>query len=125
MFTWKNNYWKKPRCTSCTNRLNIGEIFPFVIEENTIMRNEMETVIKEKFRILALKTRYERGFTQNEMSRLLVMSERSYEDLESGRSGCSALTTILLLMEVDNPIDFLNDLRKQLKEAYEIAGESV
>lgn len=89
------------------------------------MRSEMETVLKEKFRVLALKIRYERDLTQNEMSSLLVMSERSYEDLERGRSGCSALTAILLLMEIDDPITFLNDLRKKLKEAYEMTGASV
>lgn len=64
----------------------------------------MEAILKEVFRELALKTRYERGLTQSKMSRALVMSERSYEDIERGKTGCGALTVVLLLMEIDNPI---------------------
>ena len=89
------------------------------------MRNEMEAILKEVFRELALKIRYERGLTQNKMSRALVMSERSYEDIERGKAGCGTLTVVLLLMEIDNPIFFLNDLRKKLEEAYEVAGALV
>ena len=89
------------------------------------MRNEMEAILKEAFRELALKTRYERGLTQNKMSRALVMSERSYEDIERGKTGCGALTAVLLLMEIDNPILFLNSLRRKLEKAYEMAGAPV
>ena len=89
------------------------------------MRNEMEAVLKEVFRELALKTRYERGLTQNIMSRALVMSERSYEDIERGKTSCGALTVVLLLMEIDNPIFFLDELRKKLEKAYEMAGAPV
>ncbi len=35
------------------------------------------------------------------------MSERSYEDIERGKTGYGALTVVLLLMEIDNPIFFL------------------
>lgn len=89
------------------------------------MRNEMEAVLKETFRELALKTRYERGLTQGKMSSALVMSHRSYEDIERGHSGCGALTIVLLLMEIDNPIFFLNDLKIKLEKAYEMAGVPV
>lgn len=89
------------------------------------MRNEMEAVLKEAFKELALKTRYERGLTQNKMSRALVMSERSYEDIERGKTGCGALTVVLLLMEIDNPKCFLDDLRNKLEKAYEMAGAPV
>ena len=89
------------------------------------MRNKMEAVLKEAFRELALKTRYERGLTQSKMSRALVMSDRSYEDIERGQSGCGALTIVLLLMEIDNPIFFLDDLRIKLEKAYETAGVPV
>ena len=83
--------------------------------ENDFMRNEMETALKETFRELTLKTRYKRGFTQSKMSRALVMSERSYEDIERGKTGCGVLTAVLLLMEIDNPIDFINNLKVQLE----------
>lgn len=86
------------------------------------MRNEMEMVLKQKFRNLALKIRYEQGLTQSEMSKALVMSERSYEDIERGKSGCGALTIVLLLMKVDNPLIVLDDLRMKLEKAYDMAG---
>lgn len=89
------------------------------------MRNEMEAILKEAFKELALKTRYERGLTQNKMSKALVMSERSYEDIERGKTGCGALTVVLLLMEIDDPILFLNSLKKKLEKAYEMAGAPV
>lgn len=86
------------------------------------MRNEMEAILKETFRDLALKIRYEQGFTQSKMSRALVMSERSYEDIERGQSGCGALTIILLLMKVENPLTVLDELKLELEKAYEKAG---
>ena len=86
------------------------------------MRNEMEMVLKQKFRNLALKIRCEQGLTQSEMSKALVMSERSYEDIERGQSGCGTLTIVLLLMKVDNPIIVLDDLRMELEKAYDMAG---
>lgn len=86
------------------------------------MRNEMEMVLKQKFRNLALKIRCEQGLTQSEMSKALVMSERSYEDIERGQSGCGTLTIVLLLMKVDNPIIVLDDLRMELEKAYDKAG---
>lgn len=86
------------------------------------MRNEMEMVLKQKFRNLALKIRCEQGLTQSEMSKALVMSERSYEDIERGQSGCGALTIVLLLMKVDNSIIVLDDLRMELEKAYDKAG---
>lgn len=53
------------------------------------------------------------------------MSERSYEDIERGKTGCGVLTAVLLLMEIDNPIDFINNLKVQLERAYEMAGAPV
>ena len=41
------------------------------------MRNEMEAVLKEAFRELALKTRYERGLTQSKMSRAIVVETQN------------------------------------------------
>lgn len=89
------------------------------------MRNEMEAILKETFRELALKMRYEYGLTQSKMSRALVMSERSYEDIERGKTGCGVLTVILLLTKIDNPMIFLNNLRIKLEKAYEMAGALV
>lgn len=97
----------------------------FVMGYDTVMRNEMEAIFKETFRDLALKTRYNRGLTQAKMAEALVMSERSYEDIETGRSACGSLTTILLLMEVDDPQEVLELLRVRFEKAYEMAGVMV
>ncbi len=89
------------------------------------MISKMEAILKETFRELALKMRYEYGLTQSKMSRALVMSERYYEDIERGKTGCGALTVILLLAKIDNPMIFLNNLRIKLEKAYEMAGALV
>lgn len=49
------------------------------------------------FRVRLVKTRSELCLTQSQMSELLAISERSYAALESGESGCSALTLALFL----------------------------
>lgn len=89
------------------------------------MRNEMEAILKETFRNLALKIRYEQGLTQSKMASALVMSERSYEDIERGQSGCGALTIVLLLMKVENPSIVLDNLRTKLERAYDKVGAIV
>lgn len=55
------------------------------------MRRKIEAVYREIFRDIALKTRYDLGFTQAKMSEALLMSECSYEEIESGRSACGYL----------------------------------
>ena len=84
----------------------------------------MEAIFKESFRDLALKTRAERGLTQSKMAEALVMSERSYEDIECGKTACGYLTTVLLLMETDQTVELLDDLRSRFKQVYETEGES-
>ena len=85
----------------------------------------MEAILKETFRNLALKIRYEQGLTQSKMASALVMSERSYEDIERGQSGCGALTIVLLLMKVENPSIVLDNLRIKLERAYDKVGAIV
>ena len=82
------------------------------------MRSTLELKTKEIFRILALNTREKYGITQSEMSRALFMSERSYEEIERGKSGCGVLTVILLLIKSDDPLKVLNNLEKEFKKAY-------
>lgn len=90
-----------------------------------VMRAEMEAILKETFRDLALKLRYDRKITQYMMAEALVMSERSYEDIECGRSACGALTICLLLMECEDANEFLADLRVKFDEVYSSAEVSV
>ncbi len=78
----------------------------------------MELVIKEAFREAVLKMRYEYGLTQAKMAEELVMSERSYESIESGHSSCGVLTVILILIKLNNREEFLDMLCKKLEQAY-------
>lgn len=83
------------------------------------MRGEMEEILKEELRVLALKTRDRMQLTQNRMSELLAMSETSYSDIETGTYMCGTLTTVLLLMAQENPEIFLEELSGKFQELYE------
>lgn len=78
-----------------------------------------ENYFKEKFRILALQIRHDLGFTQRQMSERLFMSESSYSNIETGRSGCSMLTAILLLNMKSGSDMYLSSLIKNLEKEYE------
>ena len=80
------------------------------------MRNEMKTILKEEFRILALKIRYDLGLTQDKMSEKLGISERAYSDIENGRSTCGTLTAMILLMYTDNSVMFIQHIQARFEE---------
>ena len=82
------------------------------------MRHNMEKELKEVFRVHALKARHDYNLTQAKMAEALVMSERSYEDIENGVSACGTLTVILLLLQMEDRDAFLSDLREKLEMAY-------
>lgn len=69
-----------------------------------------------------LSTRSARGLTQSQMARCLRMEDRSYIDLDHGKSCCGALTLALFLIYLcEDPMLFLNKLRK----AFEAGDSSV
>lgn len=69
-----------------------------------------------------LSTRSARGLTQSQMARCLRMEDRSYIDLDHGKSCCGALTLALFLIYLcEDPMLFLNKLRK----AFEAEDSSV
>ena len=80
------------------------------------MRFEMEEILKKELRALAVQTRRKLALTQREMSELLYMSETSYSDIETGRYMCGSLTTVLLLLEQDNPNEFLSMIKSKFDE---------
>lgn len=90
----------------------------FVPRVDTVIRHEMEKELKETFRDIVLKKRYERELTQAKMAEALVMSDRSYEDIENGETSCGSLTMILLLLDMENREEFLRDLRARLEKVY-------
>lgn len=82
------------------------------------MRAEIETIFKETFRDLTIAIRDDLGFTQARMSEALLMSERSYSDIESGRSSCGAITALMLILHMDNRDELLDKLKARILEMY-------
>ena len=75
-----------------------------MVGKNIIMiRHQLETIVGEELRILAIKTRARRCFTQREMGERLEMSESSYSDIETGKCNCGTLTAVLLLGMQEDP----------------------
>ena len=75
------------------------------------MRNEMQAILKAEMRIVAINEREHDDITQEQMAELLFMNPRSYSDIECGVTACGALTTVLLLMRMQDSEEFLQDLR--------------
>lgn len=90
-----------------------------------VMRYEMEKMAGEELRFLAIKTRDYLNLTQKEMGKRLQMSESSYSDIETGRTICGMLTTILLLDMQDNPQEFLYRVREKFALWYEKEMQTV
>ena len=82
------------------------------------MRQDLEKILGEELRYLAIKTRERLGLTQKEMGEELQMGETSYSELERGETICaSALTKALLLNMQEDPRVFLNHVAKRFAEA--------
>lgn len=89
------------------------------------MRHDLEKILGTALRFLAIKTRDQLNLTQKEMGKRLHMSESSYSDIETGRTTCGTLTTILLLDMQDDPKIFLNQLDKEFASWYEKEMQTV
>ena len=85
----------------------------------------MEDELKAFLRGLVLRLRQDKGLTQAKMAEALVMSERAYEYIENGDTSCGVLTTILVVLEMDDRDTLLDDLRIRLTRAYEKASALV
>ena len=84
-----------------------------------MIREDLETILGEEFRFLAIKTRERLKLTQKEMSDRLQMSDSSYSDIERGKNHPGALTAVLLLNMQDDPNCFLNTVDEKFHEWYE------
>lgn len=82
------------------------------------MRNEMEELLKEELRIMAIRTRDFLHITQKEMAKRLVMSESSYSDIETGKTMCGTLTATLLLGMQDDVNSYLHHLQVKFENKY-------
>ena len=84
-----------------------------------MIRDDLEIILGEEFRFLAIKTRERLHLTQREMGDRLQMSESSYSDIERGVYNPGALSAILLLNMQDDPNCFLNTVDEKFREWYE------
>ena len=76
------------------------------------MRKQYTGILKQFFYEQLIHTREERRLTQAQMAKLLEMDERSYVNLDHGKSGCSSLTLARFLIYCcDDPKTFLEQLR--------------
>ncbi|MBQ7922895.1 MAG: helix-turn-helix domain-containing protein [Clostridia bacterium] len=78
------------------------------------MRHNIEKALKEELRTLALTLRDRLNLTQSKMAEKLIMTDRSYSDIETGENMCGTLTTILLLAELDDPKTYLQELKGKI-----------
>ena len=84
------------------------------------MRKLSKEILKEWFNNQLIQARAEKNFTQLQMSELLLMDERSYIDLEHGKTGCSALTLVLFIIYfVKDKNEFFDTLKNELKKINE------
>ena len=80
------------------------------------MRKRYREILKKWFRDQLIRHRNTSGLTQLEMSDRLAMDERSYIDLEHGKTCCSAVTLALFLTSCsDDPMRSLRELRCALE----------
>ena len=88
----------------------------------TSLRKYYQDIFRRVFCENLMRTRAENGLTQAKMAEMLVMDDRSYIELDHGKSGCSALTLALYLIYCCADAGaFLRELR----EAFEKGADSV
>ena len=83
-----------------------------------MFRDDLTQILGEELRFLAIKTRERLNLTQREMSEILHMSESSYSDIETGKSNCGTLTTVLLLSIQEDPTNFLSTVNVEFQKWY-------
>ena len=83
-----------------------------------MIRDDLTQILGEELRFLAIKTRERLNLTQKEMSEILHMSESSYSDIETGKSNCGTLTTVLLLSIQKDPTHFLSTVHVEFQKWY-------
>ena len=80
------------------------------------MRKVYHMRLKELFHRALVETREYREMSQAQMAEKLAMDERSYIDLDHGKTCCSAVTLALFLIYVcDDASKFLAELKNALE----------
>lgn len=76
------------------------------------MRKTYHTILKTIFHRSLIRNRTSMGITQSEMAARLAMDDRSYVDLDHGKTCCSAVTLSLYLIYICEDVNgFLVELR--------------
>lgn len=84
------------------------------------MRNTYRILIRQYFCQTVFEYRKQNNLTQAEMAERLCMDERSYIELDHGKSGCSVVTLVLFLMRECPDVDaFLLRLERLFEQAVE------
>lgn len=87
------------------------------------MRNTYRKVLKNCFNNVLVRTRTEQALTQSQMAERLAMDERSYIDLDHGKSCCSAVTLALFLIYCcRDPLGFLGEFKDAIETEIESAA---
>lgn len=89
------------------------------------MRQELEELLKEELRVLAIRTRDRLDYKQKRMAEALVMSDSSYSDIETGENMCGTLTAVLLLIAQPDPNQYLQTLMCKFQELHDRMGQPV
>ncbi|MGN0166978.1 MAG: hypothetical protein ACI4AB_02950 [Acetatifactor sp.] len=76
------------------------------------MRKTYHVILKCIFYENLIRTRSRLGLTQSQMAEKLAMDDRSYIDLDHGKTCCSAVTLALFLVYVcEDVYSFVEELR--------------
>ena len=87
------------------------------------MRRIYRNVLKNHFHVHLVQIRTANGLTQSEMAEKLSMDDRSYIDLDHGKTCCSAVTLALFLVYVCEDVHtFLEELRHAFNTAFNQAA---
>lgn len=87
------------------------------------IRNHYLCTMKKFFHTKLIVFRLKRNLTQAKMAQMLIMDNRSYVDLDQGKSGCSALTFALFLIYCcDDPQKFLAELKAAFESQINLAA---
>lgn len=87
------------------------------------MRKTYRNVLKCHFHIHLVRVRTAGGLTQSEMAEKLAMDDRSYIDLDHGKTCCGAVTLALFLIYVCEDVNgFLEELRDAFETAFHKAA---
>lgn len=80
------------------------------------MRKIYQKALKNCFYHVLVRTRAEQALTQSQMAERLAMDERSYIDLDHGKSCCSAVTLALFLVYCcHDPLGFLGEFKNAIE----------